>query len=313
MKIGFVFPGQGSQYVGMGKDLYEKSDYVKEIYQNARRSLGVDIIDICFNGPQEVLTESKNAQVAIFLHSYSSYILLKEKGIIPYAVAGHSLGEYTACVASGALSFEDTLHLVRFRGELMSNAGQENPGTMAAIIGLKRDAVEQIVKEVSQNGILIIANYNSPQQIVVSGEKHTIEEAIQKAKEKGAKRAIKIPVSGAFHSPLMENASLPFTKVLSRTEIKDAKIYIIPNIIAKPTKDKQVIREALSKQITHSVMWEESVYEMDKMGIDTFIELGPGKVLTNLIKRTVSGKRLLKFDNYQDFLNIMEVLNEIKG
>jgi len=313
MKIGFVFPGQGSQYVGMGKDLYEKSEQVREIYQNARRSLGIDIMNICFNGPQEVLTESKNAQVAIFIHSYAAYTLLKEQNVIPDVVAGHSLGEYTACVASEAISFEDTLHLVRFRGELMSNAGQKNPGTMAAIIGLKRDTVEQIVKEVSQSGILIIANYNSPQQIVVSGEKDAVMEAIRKAKDKGAKRAIEIPVSGAFHSPLMENASLPFTKVLSKTDIKDAKIYIIPNVIAKPIKDKQIIREALSKQITHSVRWEESVYEMDKMGVDTFIELGPGKVLINLIKRTISEKTLLKFDNYQDFLNITEVLNEIKG
>ena len=279
----FLFPGQGSQFVGMAKDLYENFDEIKNIYNTADEIMGVKLSDICFNGPEEQLKQTKYTQPAIFVHSIAIFELLRKKGLIASASAGHSLGEYSALVTAGSLSFEDGLGLVKIRGESMQQAGTEKPGTMAAIIGLEPDVIKNVCQNIT--GVVQPANFNSPGQVAISGDVSAVYAAMEKLKEAGAKKVVELVVSGAFHSPLMESAQEGLLDALKKVEIKDATIPVYANVTALPVTKKEEIKDLLYKQLTHPVRWMEIYSNMVNDGFDEFIELGPGKVLTGLGKR----------------------------
>ncbi len=285
MKKAFIFPGQASQYVGMGEDLYNSYDVCRNIFDKANEIMGIDLKKICFNGPEEELKKTYITQPAIFVHSMAVYEVLKGKNILPDLAAGHSLGEYSALTAAGSLSFKDGLKLVKRRGELMYEAGVEKPGTMAAVIGMTPEKVYELCDSVKEFGVIQPANFNSPGQIALSGDIEAVKKAIDKAKELGAKRAVELVVSGAFHSPLMEAAQEGLKAVLEETQINDAAIPIYSNVEAKPVQDKDNIRDLLYRQLTSPVLWQKSVENMINDGAEAFYEIGPGKVLKGLLKR----------------------------
>lgn len=285
MKKAFIFPGQASQFVGMGKDLYEEFETARKIFDQAEEILDFDLKKVCFEGPEEELKLTYITQPAIFVHSLAVYSLLKEKGITAQGVAGHSLGEYSALVAAGSLTFEDGLKLVQIRGRLMYESGKKNPGTMAAIIGLSEEQVNELCRRLAPRGIIQPANFNSPGQIAISGEVELIQDALQVAKEMGAKKAVELVVSGAFHSPLMDDARAGLQEALEKTEFKNAEVPVYSNVTAKPVTDREEIRQLLFKQLTSPVLWQKSMENMIADGFDQFYEIGPGKVLCGLLKR----------------------------
>ena len=293
----FVFPGQGSQFVGMGKDLYETSPLAKELFDKADEILGFKITDIMFAGTDEQLKETKVTQPAVFLHSVISALCLGDD-FAPAMVAGHSLGEFSALVVSGALGFEDGLRLVAARANAMQKACEANPGTMAAIIGLSDEKVEEICAEVSKNGRLVIpANYNCPGQLVISGDVEAVNEACEKLKEAGAKRALPLKVGGAFHSPLMQPAKDELQKAIENTTISAPKCPVYQNVDAKPHTDAADIKANLIAQLTSPVRWTKSVQNMIADGADDFTECGPGKALQGMIGRidkTVNAHGIVK-------------------
>lgn len=296
--IAYLFPGQGSQYVGMGKDLYDQFPEAKKYFDEADAILGFPLSGICFNGPEEELKQTKNTQPAIFLHSMALWNVLKPTDAA--MVAGHSLGEYSALVAAGAMSFSDAIKLVRLRGELMQKAGEENPGTMAAVVGLEQNIVNEICRIASADGIVQPANFNSPGQIVISGSVPGVHKAMELAKERGAKLVKELVVSGAFHSPLMQSAKDKLKEALDKTEIRDAKIPVYANVTAKPVVRADEIRRLLFEQVTSAVRWEETIATMAADGAMKFVEIGPGKVLQGLVKRTVAGAEVLGIDKAAD-------------
>jgi [acyl-carrier-protein] S-malonyltransferase len=267
----------------MGRDLFESRPKAKEIFERADEILGVNLSGICFEGPDDELKQTKNTQPAIFVHSMAIASMLGN-GKAAMA-AGHSLGEYSALVYARALSFEDALRLVRLRGELMQKAGQERPGTMAAVVGLSPARVEELCAQAETVGIVRPANFNSPGQIVISGSLQGVRKAVQLAKEAGAKLAKELPVSGAFHSPLMEPAREGLKAALERVTIEDAQIPVYANVTARPVTRAGDIRQLLFDQLTSPVRWEETVTNMVADGAARFVEVGPGKVLQNLVRR----------------------------
>ena len=289
-KIAFIFPGQASQYVGMGKDLYEKYDIAKRYYDEANEILGFDLKEVSFEGPLEDLKQTKITQPAIFVMSVILNEILKEKGISPEFTAGHSLGEYSALVCAGVISFRDALEVVKLRGAEMQKAGEVNPGTMAAVVGLGDAAVVEACVESA--GVVIAANFNSPAQVVISGSIEGVKEAMVKAKEKGAKIVKELVVSGAFHSPLMDSAVAPLKEKLDSVSFAEAKIDVIPNVSAEITRDKAELKRSLVEQVTAPVRWVETIEKMKENGVDTFVEVGPGKVLQGLVKRIAKGSVL---------------------
>ena len=275
----FIFPGQGSQYVGMGFDLYNEFEDVQKRYEQANEILGYNLSEISFFGPKEKLRETQFTQPAIFIHSIIMDDLLKLNGIKPAAVAGRSLGEISALVSAEILSFTDALLIVKVRSNAMANANKINPGSMAAIIGANNKEIEMIC---NQNGIVLPANLNSPKQIVISGEKDAINHAIITARKLGVKLAKELNVSGAFHSPLMKSARKPLKEVINSVNFKDAKVPIYQNVNAKPETDIIKIRKNLLNQLESPVLWVETINSMVKNDLLNFFEVGPGKILNKL-------------------------------
>jgi [acyl-carrier-protein] S-malonyltransferase len=306
MKVAFVFPGQASQYVGMGKDLYEGNSLVKEIYDRAEEILGFELKKICFEGPEELLKQTKITQPAIFVHSYVVSKLLDGK-LKADMTAGHSLGEYSALVYADALDFETALMIVKVRGELMQKAGEQNPGTMAAIVGLDDEKVRKICDEV-KDGIVQPANFNAIGQVVISGEVEAVKMAMEIAKREGAKMVKELVVSGAFHSPLMESAKEELKKILDEVEFRKPKIPIYFNVTAKPTFEVEEIKDLLYHQITKPVLWTQTILNMRSDGAVKFYEIGPGKVLQGLIKRTLDDVEVAGFDKLSDIQNLKDEL-----
>lgn len=284
MRLAFLFPGQGAQAVGMGAALAERFPVARGVFEAADRALGIPLSVVCWRGPEEELRQTVNTQPALLTHSVAAWRLADAAGLKPDWVAGHSLGEYSACVAAGALGFEDALRLVRRRGELMHRAGRERPGTMAAVLGLDRETVEAACAEAAAAGVVQPANLNAPGQVVISGEVAAVERACELLKARGAKRAVRLEVSGAFHSPLMASAAHGLAEALDAAPLRDARCPVISNAWARPVQRAAEIREALKAQLLGAVRWEDSMRLLLAAGAHGFVELGAGKVLRGLLR-----------------------------
>lgn len=302
-KIALLFPGQGAQYIGMGRDFYEASPAARETFEQADAALGFGLSDICFNGSAERLEDTSICQPAILVTSIAVLRAVREKhgqnALQAEAAAGLSLGEYTALVAADALDFVDAVRLVHKRGAYMQEAAVKRPGSMAAIIGLADEVVQEICAEASAHGIVVAANLNCPGQVVVSGEKPAVAAVCDLAQKRGARSATPLKVSGAFHSPLMQEAQERLAAELVATTFKEAKIPVIANVTADYVREPQQIRELLRRQVTSPVYWGRSIQRLIADGFDTFYEVGPGKVLTGLMKRIDKSKRAVNISNLQ--------------
>lgn len=310
--IALVFPGQGSQSVRMGKDLYEKYDVCKDIFDKADKILNFPLKDLCFNGPEDSLKQTQNTQPAIVTVSYACFKLFETLGIGYEVVAGHSVGEYTALTACKTLDFEEVLFLTRKRGELMSVSSGKK-GAMAAIVGLDVKQMELICQEASHLGIVVPANINGYEQVVISGEELAVDEAINLSLASGAKKAVKLEVSGAFHSPLMKQAEEKLSEEINKYNFKKLSAPIVSNVNAQYINSADELKQLMRRQITSKVLWVDIVNNMIGNKIDTFIEIGPGKVLNGLIKRISKEVKIFNLSDEASFLKLKEGIKEISS
>lgn len=307
-KIAFLFPGQGSQFVGMAADLAEAYPLAVATLAEADEVLGLDLTRVMREGPAEALTATEVAQPAILAHSVALWRLLGEAGVAPAIVAGHSLGEYSSLVAAGSLEYAAALRLVRERGLLMAECGAQVGGVMSAVLGLEAAAVEAVVAQAQQEGVVVVANYNSPGQVVISGEPAAVRRAEDLARAAGARGAMPLKVSGAFHSPLMQRAADRLRERLAETPLQDAVVPVVSNVDAQSRQAAEALREALGRQVTGSVRWAESVRRMVAAGMECFVEVGPGEVLTRLMKRIAPEVEALSTSTVEGLEAVLERL-----
>jgi len=307
MKLCFVFPGQGSQYVGMGKEIFENFSEAREVFEEASSALGYDVADIAFKGPAEELNKTFRTQPCILTVSTAVHKLLIMKGISPSVVAGHSLGEYSALVAAGVLSFHDAVKLTERRGQFMQEAAPEGKGLMAAILGLERSKVDEICLSL-QSGYASPANYNCPGQIVIAGEKEAVEEAIKLAKEAGAKRAVPLAVSVPSHCTLMADASKRLGQLLEEIEFRNPAIPLVNNADAMFLNNVESLKGSLVRQLSSPLLWEDSIRVIADSGVETFVEVGPGKVLSGLIRRIENTVKTLNVEDMRSLERTLDTL-----
>lgn len=307
-KIAFIFAGQGAQYVGMGKELAENIAVCREVFEEADKALGFEISKLCFEGAKEELDKTENTQPAILTTSIAALMALRSRGIKPDVVAGLSLGEYSALVCSGVLNFGDAVKLVKKRGKFMQEAVPAGVGTMAAILGLSAEDVKAICAEASEAGIVEPANFNCPGQIVIGGEIEAVRIASDKAKEKGAKVA-PLSVSAPFHTTMLEPAAIKLEEELKSVELNEIKVPVITNVTGGYVKETGDIKELLKKQVMSSVLWENSVRKMLEDGVDTFIEIGPGKVLSGFVKKIDRKAAVINVEDMKSLDKALEILN----
>jgi [acyl-carrier-protein] S-malonyltransferase len=315
VRLAFLFPGQGSQVVGMGQALAGRFPEARAAFAEADEALGFALTDLLWNGPDEALRATENAQPALLAHGVAALRVVTARGFSPAFAAGHSLGEYTAHVAAGSLDYADALRVVRRRGELMAEAGRVRPGAMAAVLGLPGDQVEAVCAEVTRSGAgtVVAANFNSPGQVVVSGEVEAVEAALPAFKAAGAKRALRLPVSGAFHSPLMGPAAEGLVAALAAVDVRDAACPVVANVDARPVTKAAEIRDRLGRQLLGAVRWEESMRHLVGEDVTAFVELGSGKVLRGLLRQIAPEAKSVNVDDPASLDEALAALPEKSG
>ena len=302
--IAFIFPGQGSQYVGMGRELFENFSVAKKIFEEADDTLHFSVSALCFKGPEEALKLTENTQPAVLTTSVAALKVLRaEKGVAPQFAAGHSLGEYSALVASEALAFSQAVKIVRLRGKFMQEAVPVGEGAMAAVLGMEREQVERLCEEISSGEVLTPANFNSPGQIVIAGHSKAVERAIERVKQEG-KKAVLLPVSAPFHSSLMKPAGERLEKALEEISVSDLKIPVVTNVEAEPNTSIDRVKGLLVAQVSSPVRWEESMRKLIEKGVEQVLEIGPGKVLSGLMKRIDSRVEAKNLEDLQTLKKI---------
>jgi [acyl-carrier-protein] S-malonyltransferase len=311
-RIAFIFPGQGSQSVGMARDIYENSPSVRELYERASEAIDVDIASLSFDGPEEELTRTINTQPALLTASVAALRLLEDRGVEPWAVAGHSLGEYSALVAARSMSLEDAVRAVRERGRLMYEAGLETPGTMAAIVGLTEEEIAPVVKEASSHGLVQVANINAPKQIVISGEVNAVKAAMDIAATHNAHRVVELKVSGAFHSALLMSASRGMESFLEDVNIEKPQCIFVANVTGAAIEDPGQIRRRLVEQIVSPVRWVECMKALVNRKAALFVEVGPGNVLRGLMRKIDASARTASAGRLEDIEKLPSALEQMR-